>query len=334
MTHNIVLCYPVEPHHLQLYRDSFPDSEIINAGQEGIARALFDADIYVGHAKVPVDWPSVVAAGRLQLIQSSAAGLDHCLVPSVIDSPIQVCSASGLFANQVAEQAMALLLGLIRGIPTFFRQTQNREFIRKPTDDLHGKKVGIVGFGGNGRRLAQVLAQFDCTLRATDYYPVSKPEYVEELLPAEKLLDLARWSEVLILCLPLNDRTRGIIDRQVLEAMPSGSYLINVARGQVLCETDFVAALESGHLAGGGLDVTETEPPPQDCPLWKLENLLVTPHVGAQSAHRVNDSTKFACDNLRRFLKGQPVLNVVNKQLGFPHPKDMAVLQRAENNTR
>ena len=91
---NIVLCYPVEDRHVQWIQAAAPAATVINAGQEGIGKAIFDADIFVGHAKVPVDWDSVVKLGRLKLIQSSAAGLDHCLVPSVIDSPITVCSAS------------------------------------------------------------------------------------------------------------------------------------------------------------------------------------------------------------------------------------------------
>lgn len=327
MNQNIVLCYPVEDRHLEQYKATFPDWNIVNAGQEGIASAIHEADIFVGHAKVPVDWPDVVAKGRLKLIQSSAAGLDHCLVPSVIDSTIEVCSASGLFANQVAEQALALLLGLMRGVPTFFRQTQRREFIRRPTDDLHQKKVGIVGLGGNGRRLAHLLSAFECELRATDYFPVSKPDCVQELWSADRILELAEWSEVLMLCLPLNASTRGLIDQSVLRAMPPGSSLINVARGQVVKETDLIEALRSGHLASAGLDVTELEPPPEDSGLWGLENVLITPHVGAQSARRVDDSTRFACRNIQRYLAGEKILNVVDKDLGFPHPSVMACMQ-------
>jgi phosphoglycerate dehydrogenase-like enzyme len=123
-----VICYPVEERHLRWMADAMPQAHWINAGQEGIAEAIHQADYFIGHAKVPVDWDRVVAQGHLRWIQSSAAGLDHCLVPSVIDSPITVCSASGLFADQVAEQTMALLLGLLRGLPTFFRQTLQRSY--------------------------------------------------------------------------------------------------------------------------------------------------------------------------------------------------------------
>lgn len=317
---NIVLCYPVEARHLEWIQASAPDATVINAGQEGIGKAIFDADIFVGHAKVPVDWDSVVKQGRLKLIQSSAAGLDHCLVPSVIDSPITVCSASGLFANQVGEQTLALLLGLLRGIPTFFRQTLKKEFVRRPTDDLRGKRVGIVGFGGNGRRLAELLVPFQVTAKATDYFPVHKPATLKELWPADRLHDLAAESDILILCLPLNANTEKLIDVTVLEKMPVGSYLINVARGQCVDENALIVALKSGHLAGAGLDVTFVEPLPESSPLWELPNVLITPHVGAQAASRVDDSTQLACRNLGRYLRGESLLNLVDKKLGFPHP--------------
>src|SRR5215207_670490 len=153
----LVLCYPIESKHLEQIRAAAPGHEIVDAGQERIAAELPSADIFCGHAKVPVPWPNVVKQGRLKWIQSSAAGLDHCLTPEVIDSDIIVTSASGLFADQVAEQTLALLLGLLRGLPTFFRQQQEHEFIRRPTRDLHQATVGIVGLGGNGTRIAETL---------------------------------------------------------------------------------------------------------------------------------------------------------------------------------
>ena len=327
MSTNIVLCYPVEPRHLQQFAFAFPDATLIDAGQERIGQEIFQADIFVGHAKVPVDWDRVVQQGRLKLIQSSAAGLDHCLVPSVINSDIPVCSASGLFANQVGEQTLALLLGLLRGLPTFFHQSLRKEFVRRPTDDLHGKRVGIVGLGGNGRRLAQLLAPFRVTLRATDYYPVRKPQEVEELWGAERLMELASISDILILALPLNESTHQLISADVLRAMPPGSYLINVARGQVVDEGALVGALQSQHLKGAGVDVTYVEPLPSASPLWELPNVLITPHVGAQAASRVDDSTRLAIENLSRFFRDEPLLNSVDKQLGFPHPDVMAVNQ-------
>ncbi len=317
----IVLCYPVEQHHVDQIQRIAPDAEVIDAGQDTIALQLPTADVFCGHAKVPVPWDEVVRLGRLRWIQSSAAGMDHCLIPSVISSNIVVTSVSGLFADQVAEQALALLLGLLRGLPTFFRASLKREFIRRPTGDLHGSTVGIVGFGGNGRRLAQVLAPFRTRILATDLFPVDKPDYVEELWPADRLDELLASVDILILTVPLTDSTQGMIDTVALDRMKQGSLLINVARGQVVVECALVEALGSGQLAGAGLDVTELEPLPADSKLWELPNVIITPHVGAQSSRRIDDTTDLFCENLGRYLEGKPLRNLVDKQLGFPRPE-------------
>ncbi len=321
----LVVCYPTEDRHLQAIQRAAPDYRILVADQQTIPELIHQADLFVGHAKVPVDWDRVAASGRLTFIQSSAAGLDHCLAPSIIQSPVVVCSASGLFADQVAEQTLALLLGLLRGIPVFYRQQQKHEFVRRPTADLHRKRVGIVGLGGNGRRLAQVLSPFRVTIRATDYFPEHQPPEVEQLLPHTQLLELAAWSDMLILTLPLNASTKGIIDQQVFDAMPRGSWLINVARGQCVNEGDLVEALDRGQLAGAGLDVTAVEPLPPESPLYSHPNVLITPHVGAQSGPRYDDSTRLICENLKRYLAGQPLFNIVDKKLGFPHPSVLYV---------
>ncbi len=316
----VVLCYPVESKHVAQIRAAAPECEIVNAGQERIDELLPTADIFVGHAKVPVNWDRVMDAGRLKFIQSSAAGLDHCLVPRVIESEIPVASASGLFAPQVAEQTFSLLFGLLRKLPVFFRAEAKREFIRRPTDDLRGKTVGIVGLGGNGRALSGMLAPWDVRIVATDYYPTQKPDEVAELWSHEELDRLLGESDIVILTLPLNATTENLFDEARFAKMRRGAYLINVARGAVVVEAALVAALGTGQLAGAGLDVTEVEPLAATSLLWDDERVIITPHVGAQSHRRVDDTNDLACVNLKRFLAGKEPYNRVDKLLGFPHP--------------
>lgn len=321
----VVLCYPVDTTDIRRIEAVADGLRVIDAGQEGIAEALLQADIFCGHAKVPVPWPEVVRQGRLKWIQSSAAGLDHCLVDEVISSEIPVTSASGLFANQVAEQTMALLFGLFRQLPLFCEASQKREFVRRPTWDLHGKTIGLVGLGGNGRRIGDFLAPLNTRIIATDWYPVDQPPYVDQLWPADQLPRLLQESDVVVLSVPLNRHTRHLINRDMIDRMRPGAVLINVARGPVVDEEALTDALRSGHLRGAGLDVTEVEPLPPTSPLWDLDQVLITPHVGAQSARRVPDTTSFFCDNLKRFLAGQPLMNLVDKQLGFPSPEHRAI---------
>lgn len=321
----VVLCFPVTDEQVAELNECSDKIEVINAGQSGIAEEIMQADIFVGHAKVPVPWAEVVQQGRLKWIQSSAAGLDHCLKPEVIDSDILVSSVSGLFANQVAEQTMSLLFGVYRSALTFFRAYQKREFVRRPTMDFHGQTVGIVGFGGNGRRIAEVLAPWGNRILATDKYPWDKPDYVERLVGADQLDDILHEIDCLILCVPLNAETKGMINQSVLEKLKPGSVVINVARGPVIQEEDLIGALESGYLAGAGLDVVEVEPLHPTSPLWTMENVVISPHVGAQSRFRVPNTIKFVSQNIQRFLRGEEPLNVVDKRLGYPARKKPCV---------
>jgi len=315
----IVLCYPVEESHVERIAAAAPEAEVVDAGQERVAAELFAADIYCGHAKVPVDWEGVVRAGRLRWIQSSAAGMDHCLVPAVIRSDLVVTSASGVLSDQVAEHALALLTAWHRSLPTFFRAQENKEFIRRPTRDLTGSTVGIVGFGGVGRRVAEVLAPLSTRILATDLFPVEKPPHVEALWPADRLDQLLRQVDVVILALPLYDDTRAMFDASALGKMKPGALLANVARGPLVVHDDLVAALSSGHLAGAVLDVTDPEPLPPESPLWEMPQVIVTPHVGGQAAWRIDRMTDLFCRNLRRWQEDRPLVNyLADKRLGFP----------------
>ncbi len=316
----IVLCYPVEAHHIDQIRAAAPaDAEIVDAGQEDIAEQLFTADIFCGHAKVPVDWDGVVAAGRLQWIQSSAAGMDHCLVPSVIASNIPITSASAVLADQVAEHTIALLTGWCRSLPVYFRAQQIKEFIRRPTRDLTRSTVGIVGFGGVGRRLAELLRPFKTRTIATDLFPTDRPDTVDELWPADKLDQLLSQSDFVVLCLPLNAMTRGIITGEKLDLMAPHAVLANMARGPLVVTEDLVDRLEKGRIAGAVMDVTDPEPLPVDSRLWDLPNVIITPHVGGQSSWRIDNMTKLFCENLRRWQTGEPLVNfLTDKHLGFP----------------
>lgn len=325
----IVLCYPVQGSHLARIRaqahELDPGCEVIDAGQERIATEILDADIYCGHAKVEVPWDQVVEQGRLRWIQSSAAGMDHCLVPEVIDSDILVSSASGVLADQVAEHTLALVTAQLRSLPTFFRAQHDKEFIRRPTRDLTHSTVGIVGFGGVGRRVAETLAPFKTRILATDMFPIDKPEYVEALWPPERLEAMLGECDIVVLSLPLNESTRGLFDASMLMKLKADALLVNVARGPIVVEGDLVEVLQSGHLFGAALDVTEEEPLAAGSALWDLPNVLITPHVAGQSARRIDDMTTFFCDNLVRYHSGQPLRNLVDKQLGFPRRPGSAV---------
>lgn len=302
---------------------------LISADQQDVASKVMDADWFCGHAKQQqIDWQSVVAQGRLAWIQSSAAGMDHCLVPQVVDSNIEVSGCSGLFRDSVAEQTMALLYGLIRSMPVFFHAQSQREYVRRPTDDLHGKRIGIVGFGGNGQRIAQMLKPLGNSILATDRFVpqwqqanVRLPA-IDHLLPADQLPYLLSRSDVLILTLPLDDSTVGLIGQEQLAALPKGAYVINVGRGKLLDETALCQALQDGHLNGAGLDVAWNEPPDQESSLWNEPGVLLSPHVGAQSARRYDLVLDLLIENMQRIQVSQRLKNRVDKTIGYSMPSE------------
>jgi D-3-phosphoglycerate dehydrogenase len=150
---------------------------------------------------------------------------------------------------------------------------------------------------------------------------VNKPQHVAELLPADAVDEILPRINVLILAAPLTDVTRHMIDARRLALLPKGAVLVNVARGPLVVTDDLVAALESGHLAGAAVDVTDPEPLPPESRLWEQPNVIITPHVGGQTATRMDDMTNFFCGNLARYLAGQPLINFVDKRLGFPLPE-------------
>jgi len=293
---------------------------VIAAGQERVAELLPTAEIFCGHAKVPVPWDETIAAGRLRWIQSSAAGLDHCLTPSVVASEVVVTSASGVLADQVAEQALALATACTRRIPLFLDQQRRREFTRRPTRDLMAATVLIVGFGGNGRRLAEVLGPWKTRLLATDYFPDQPAVGLAELAAPEAFKVLLPEADLVFLTAPLTPQTRGLIDAEAVSRMKPGCILVNVARGGLVVAAAVAEGLASGRLDSAGFDVTPEEPPAADSPLWTAPNLLLTPHVGGQSATRIDRMTDLFCANLVRYSEGQSLINAVDKQLGFPPP--------------
>ncbi len=329
----LLLCFPVTDGQLRQVSRAAGDWELVSCQPEQLPGLIGQCDVFCGHARVPVDWQDVVRQGRLGWIQSSAAGLDHCLTPPVRDSNIQVSSCSGLFRDSVAEQTMALLYGLIRSLPVFFRARQARDFRRQPTHDLHGLDIGIAGYGGNGQRIAELLAPLAGTISATDHFAdllADRPDTprIDHLWPAGDLDQLLRNSQVLISTLPLDDTTRKIFGHREFSALPCGAWFINVGRGGLVDEAALVAALNEGQLAGAGLDVTATEPLPADSPLWDHPQVLLTPHVGAQSAARNQRVTDLLCANLPRFRAGRRLLNLVDKSTGHCHPDDRAPYHR------
>lgn len=285
------------------------------SSREEIAEEGKDTDIYFGFCSEDI-FPLLP---NIRWIQASSAGMDKHVYPAMRESDVILTNAAGLYGTHVADQAFALLLGLTRGIHHFTRNQDNHKWggSKSPMIEIDGFKIGIVGLGGIGMQMAKRAKGFDMYIIGVDAYRTEKPDNVDELVPMSKLTETMSRVDVVMIACPLTEETRGLINTGNLSVMQPTAYLINVARGPIVKEDDLIEILQAGKIAGAGLDVTETEPLPSESPLWDMDNVIITPHAAGGSQHRMLRITEFFLDNLERYLKGEELKNVVDKQLGF-----------------
>ena len=290
--------------------------EVVHTTEEAEAVELApEAEVLLGLFR-----PAVCAAAPgLHWIQSNSAGMDHFLFPEIVAREyVIVTNMAGNYASQGGEHAWALLLCLARGLPHVIDGDGSRAW-ELPSRELTGGTLGIVGLGGFGMEMVKRARGYDMTILAVDPVCQDKPDDVAELEPPtrENLHALLRRSDAVMLACPKTPETVGLIGRDELAAMKETAYLVNVTRGGLVDESALADALKRGAIAGAGLDVAESEPPPPDSPLWDCPNFVFTPHRAGVSQHRNRKTYEFFCENLRRYLEGEPLLNIIDKKRGY-----------------
>jgi phosphoglycerate dehydrogenase-like enzyme len=261
------------------------------------------------------------AAPELRWVHCIASGIDMFLYPEMKASPVVLTGEKGLVGGHLADTGFGLLLALTRQIATAIRcgpdAWSRREAMRMQEVELEGLTMGIVGFGGTGRALARRAVAFGMDVRACDVVAVAPSDGVTEVWSMDRLDDLLAGSDVVAVGAPLTSATRGLFDDDRFAAMKPGALLVNVTRGEIVDGDALVAALARGHLGGAALDVAPVEPLPADHPLWSFENVVMTPHTAGASQLRGPRNVRRFCDNLRRAQRGDELLGVVDKELGF-----------------
>ncbi len=257
---------------------------------------------------------------QLRWVQASSAGVEWLWrVPGIADSEVVVTNMRGAHAATIAEHTFAMLLTQTRGMRAFEQRQRDHHWARVELilSSIKGLTMGIVGFGNIGRAIARRAAGFEMRVLAVDIEPVPAGEGVEEVWPLSRLNDLCRESDVLAIAAPITPGSRDMLGREQLRAMKRGSYVLQMSRGAIVNESALVDALEEGHLAGAGLDVTETEPLPVGDPLWTAPNLVITPHTSATSQLTTDLNWSILSENLGRFQRGQQLMNLVDKHRGW-----------------
>lgn len=308
---------PLDGESIATIRRTAPDAIVSLPSAESVADELRDAEVFFGYHS-----PEVFRQARkLKWIQATSAGMDGVLEPQLVGRGLIICNASGVHAPQVAEMAWALTLSIARNLPEF--QRQQHKHIWKPSAtplDLADGTAGIVGLGGIGRYYARAAHAFGMRVLAVDQHEPRKPDFVESLSKLNRLDEMLEAADIVLIACPLTTETHHLIDRRRLALMKPSAILINIARGGIVDEGALIECLNSGHLTGAGLDVCETEPLPPESPLWDTPRLVISPHCAGTSSHRQRRLTTFFCENLKRYVAGEKLLNAIDQQKGYPLP--------------
>ena len=306
------------------FRAAAPGTEVVVATSMAAALAAApDADAIIGHNPEVCDARLINSARQLRWLASLSAGVELCMeVPAVKSKRFAVTNMRGIDSPVIAEHAIALMLALAHGLDRYAVDTSRAVWSRSsaaavPMQFLDGKTMLVSGLGGIGTEVARRAHGLGMRVVATRVGGGSKPDFVEYIGQPGELLTLARTADVIVSAVPLTPETTGLYDQRFFAALKPSAFFINVARGGSVVTDALMRALNEGRLAGAGLDVVEPEPLPPDHPLWKSPRILFTPHISARSDLPNDARGVVARENFRRYVAGEPLLNVVDVERGF-----------------
>ena len=252
---------------------------------------------------------SLLKSPNMRWLQSFSAGIDNPFFTQMLNRGVRLTTASGTSASPIAQTVVLYMLALSRDMRRWLRNQDKREWTMHPIEELDGASLAVVGMGPIGEHVARLGVALGMRVEAVRRTPSGN-----ELCPTFPMADLhavlgrADW---VVVALPNTPETRGLFDTTAFAAMRPGARFINVGRGELVEEDALIAALQSGHLAGAGLDVFSTEPLPADNPLWSMDNVLITPHNSGWSSRADERAEDLFLDNLARYVRNEPLLNEV-----------------------
>lgn len=305
---------------LEALRQEFPGATFVTAPDiESQVRELPDADGVIS-------WPSreaLPAARKLRWVHCTSAGIERIRsVPELIEmDQVTLTNARGAHAATIADHCFAFMLAFTRHLPALLEDKQAKRWDRalrsQGARELSGSVLGIIGLGKIGSEIARRGLGFGMEVRAVDVNPAAQCPGVAEVWPLSRLDDLLRTADYLAIAIPITAQTRGLIGARELALMKPDAYLFVMSRGGIVDQDALAEALSGGRLAGAGLDATAPEPLPAEHPLWELPNVLLSPHCSGASRQTTERGRQIMRENIGRFLAGQPLINVCDKQAGY-----------------
>ena len=256
-------------------------------------------------------------ADSLEWIHITAAGVDTLLFDGLRESDVVVTNARGVFDRPLAEYVLGAVIAHAKDSRTSFDLQRRHQWQHRETRSITGATALVVGTGGIGREIAKLLRAAGLVVRGAGRRTIADDPDFGEVVSSDDLVAEVGWCDHLVLAAPLTAQTRGLVDAAVLDAMKPDAHLVNIARGPMVDEAALLAALTERRIGGATLDVFDTEPLPPEHPLWDAPNVTITSHMSADVVGwRDTLAAQFAT-NVRRWLAGEPLLNVVDKKLGY-----------------
>jgi len=291
---------------------------VVAEDTDSAASAIANAQAAFGH--LPADL--LTKANRLQWLQApQAAPAPGYYYPALIKHPVTVTNFREIYNDHISAHILSFVLAFARGLTVYLRQQQRREWQKPPENQgvmhLPDAVALIVGLGGIGNETARLLAAFGLKVLAVDARRREKPDHVAELHTADQLDTLLPRADFVILTVPHTPSTERFFNRSKFQLMKPTAYFINIGRGMTTPLDDLVAALNTGEIAGAGLDVYEQEPLPLDHPLWGMSNVIMTPHMAGYGPHLNERRFQIILENCAAFAEGRPLRNIVDKVAWF-----------------
>lgn len=281
---------------------------------EALRRAVEDADILLVAPRSASQLRELLPhARKVRWIHTLGAGVEALPFDVLRETDVVVTNSAGVFADALGEFAVAAMLWFAKDLRRLVRNQEARHWEPFTVERLEGKRVGIVGYGGIGKAVGRRAAALGIEVFALRRSGASDDPIVTRSFLSEQLDELLRESDFVVLSTPLTPATRGMIDAVRIAQMKPDAVLINISRGAVVDEEALIEALRERRIRGAALDVFETEPLPQESPLWTLENVLLSPHSADHGIGSHERAMGFFLANLERFRRGERLKNIVDK---------------------
>ena len=299
----------------ELRKSAPPNVLIVAPPQNQINAEIADADALIA---TQLNRAELQAAKQLKWVHIMNSGVEG-IAPIFKNTDITLTNLKVVLGPEVADHAMALLLSLTRGLYQTIPAKGKWEMPRNLNQltDLHGKTAVIVGVGGVGTQIAERANGFGMTIIGVDPKDATPSPVIKQMVKPNQLDTVLPLADVVFITVPETEATKGMIGATQFREMKRGAYFIAVSRGTVYSTDGLVEVLSNHHLAGAGLDVTDPEPLPSNHPLWKFENVVITPHIAGASDVSLARVVEMLKENIRRFAAGEPLLNVVDKEKGY-----------------